>query len=133
MDFSAKNLLLLGSVCFIASICNAQLLEGIYCGRDNCYDVLNITREATQSEVKKSYRRLAKTTHPDLFRGEQQKYEAEQRFKAIGEYFTIFDDVDKNTIDLLPFSFDMLAKKKSDNLDFQNKLMGRIFRIILIF
>lgn len=88
MHISAKNLLLFGSVCFIASICDAQLLEGIYCGRDNCYDVLNITREATQSEVKKTYRRLAKTTHPDLFRGEQQKYEAEQRFKAIGKYLS---------------------------------------------
>lgn len=99
MHISAKNLLLFGSVCFIASICDAQLLEGIYCGRDNCYDVLNITREATQSEVKKTYRRLAKTTHPDLFRGEQQKYEAEQRFKAIGKYLSswqFIDDVDKS-------------------------------------
>lgn len=89
MYISAKNLMLFGSLCFIASVCNAQLLEGIYCGRENCYDVLNITRDATQLEVKRSYRRLAKTTHPDLFRGEQEKYEAEQRFKAIGEYSPI--------------------------------------------
>lgn len=83
MKLSVKDYLLVISICYCLSICDA-LLEGIYCGRDNCYDVLNITRDATQSEVRKTYRRLAKKTHPDLFRGEQQKYEAEQRFKAIG-------------------------------------------------
>lgn len=85
MKFSASDFLLLMSACICLSVCDGQLLEGIYCGRDNCYDVLNITRDATSSEVRKSYRRLAKTTHPDLFRNEAQKYEAEQRFKAIGK------------------------------------------------
>lgn len=85
MKISISDILLLISICFCLSICDGQLLEGIYCGRDNCYDVLNITRDATSSEVRKSYRRLAKKTHPDLFRDEEQKYEAEQRFKAIGK------------------------------------------------
>lgn len=88
MWIPANYLVALGSLCFFVSICDGQLLEGIYCGRENCYDVLNITREATSSEVRKSYRRLAKTTHPDLFRDEVQKYEAEQRFIALGKCLT---------------------------------------------
>lgn len=42
------------------SIASGQLLEGIYCGEQNCYEVLNITREATRSEISKAYRLLAK-------------------------------------------------------------------------
>lgn len=84
MKLSASDFLLLIAICYCCSICDA-LLDGIYCGRENCYDVLELTREATSHEVRRSYRRLAKKTHPDLFRGEQQKYEAEQRFKAIGK------------------------------------------------
>lgn len=85
---SPINVLLLGSVClmFYLSACNAQLLEGIYCGRDNCYDVLNITREANSSEVRKSYRRLAKKTHPDIFLDEDLKKEAEEKFILLGMY-----------------------------------------------
>lgn len=90
MKLKSSDLLLLISICYCWSVCDAfwgsvNLLEGIYCGRENCYDVLNLTRDATLSEVRKSYRNLAKKTHPDLFRGEQAKYEAEQRFKAIGK------------------------------------------------
>lgn len=86
MEISSKNALLLGTFCltFYLSVCNAQLLEGIYCGRENCYDVLNVTRETTGNEVRRMYRRLAKKTHPDLFRGEEQKKEAEEKFKQLG-------------------------------------------------
>lgn len=88
MTISSINVLFLGSFCltFYLSACNAQLLEGIYCGRDNCYDVLNITREATSSEVRRTYRRLAKKTHPDLFRDEDQKKEAEENFILLGMF-----------------------------------------------
>lgn len=104
MKISASGFLLLASICFCLSICDGQLLEGIYCGRENCYDVLNITREATSSEVRRSYRRLAKTTHPDMFRDEVQKYEAEQRFKALGMWlytFFLFISID-DAIKIVP-------------------------------
>lgn len=32
------------------------------------YEVLGVTKEATQDDVKKAYRRLAKKWHPDLQR-----------------------------------------------------------------
>ncbi|XP_031625550.1 dnaJ homolog subfamily C member 25 homolog [Contarinia nasturtii] len=91
---SSLSVLLLGTFCLIMCLnaCHAQLLEGIYCGRDNCYDVLNITREASVSDVRKSYRRLAKKTHPDLFRDEVQKKEAETNFKLLATAYEILRD-----------------------------------------
>lgn len=85
MKTSPKHILFITfGLTLYLSVCNA-LLDGIYCGRENCYDVLELTREATVSEVRKSYRRLAKKTHPDLFRDEVQKKEAEEKFKLLGK------------------------------------------------
>lgn len=52
---------------------HGQLLEGIYCGEQNCYDILEVTRESSKYEISKSYRQLAKKTHPDLQRTEEGK------------------------------------------------------------
>ena len=41
------------------------LIEGIYCGLENCYDVLGVTRDATPREITKAYRKLAREYHPD--------------------------------------------------------------------
>ncbi|KAF4676187.1 DnaJ sub C member 25 [Perkinsus chesapeaki] len=40
-------------------------LAKLYCGRDNCYDLLELSRDATPQEIKHSYRRLARLYHPD--------------------------------------------------------------------
>lgn len=63
--------------------CNA-LLEGIYCGTENCYDVLNVTRESTSLEIRRAYRSLAKVHHPDRHRSVEAKIEADIKFKEIG-------------------------------------------------
>ncbi|XP_059616427.1 dnaJ homolog subfamily C member 25 homolog [Phlebotomus argentipes] len=78
--------------CCVLVAAEARLLEGLYCGRENCYDVLNITREATKQEISKSYRQLAKKYHPDLHRGEAAKKEAEEQFKAIATAYEILRD-----------------------------------------
>ncbi|HNZ87953.1 MAG TPA: DnaJ domain-containing protein, partial [Methanofastidiosum sp.] len=42
------------------------------------YEVLEINKNATDDEIKKSYRRLAKKYHPDLNKGDKS---AEEKFK----------------------------------------------------
>ena len=37
----------------------------LYCERDNCYDVLEVEKTATKSEIKRSFRQISKTHHPD--------------------------------------------------------------------
>ena len=45
---------------------NAHLLPGIYCGEENCYDILNVTRNSAKNEISKNYRHLARVYHPDI-------------------------------------------------------------------
>jgi len=56
------------------------------------YAALGVERSASQDEIRKAYRKLAKETHPDLNPG---KPEAEQRFKEINAAYDIVGDPDK--------------------------------------
>lgn len=81
-------------LCLQLGICQAQtLLEGIYCGEQNCYDVLSVTRQSTRSEIAKSYRQLARKYHPDLQRGDAEaKAESEENFKRVANAYEILKD-----------------------------------------
>lgn len=81
----------------LISSLNGQLLEGIYCGKDNCYDVLDVTREASKSEIARSYRKLAKKYHPDLQQGKEAKLIAEENFKIIANAYEILKDDESRT------------------------------------
>jgi molecular chaperone DnaJ len=54
------------------------------------YDVLGVSRLASDEELKKAYRKLALRYHPDKNPGDR---EAEERFKEIGEAYAILCDV----------------------------------------
>lgn len=84
---------------FIVSLktITAQLLEGLYCGKENCYDVLEVTREATKNEIGKNYRRLAKQYHPDLHRTQEAKDSAEIQFKRVANAYEILKDEESRT------------------------------------
>ncbi|XP_036317981.1 dnaJ homolog subfamily C member 25 homolog [Rhagoletis pomonella] len=68
------------------------LLDGIYCGREDCYDVLGVTRQSTKAEIGKAYRLLARKHHPDMHRGAEAKAEAEEMFKSIATAYEILRD-----------------------------------------
>jgi len=76
---------------------HAQLLEGLYCGKQNCYDVLSVNRESTRSEISKSYRQLAKKFHPDVHHTVDTKREAEIKFKEIATAYEILRDEESRT------------------------------------
>lgn len=56
------------------------------------YEVLGLSKGASDDEIKKSYRKLAKQYHPDLHPGDK---ECEERFKEIGEAYEVLSDPDK--------------------------------------
>src|SRR5438067_3475294 len=56
------------------------------------YAVLGVSPTATQDEVKKQYRRLAKQHHPDANKGETK---AAERFKEISEAYGVIGDPEK--------------------------------------
>jgi DnaJ-class molecular chaperone len=56
------------------------------------YQTLGVEKGASQEEIQKAYRQLAKKLHPDLNPGNKQ---AEEQFKAVSAAYDIIGDVDK--------------------------------------
>jgi molecular chaperone DnaJ len=61
-------------------------------GGKDFYQVLGVSEKASQDEIKKAYRKLAKTHHPDANRGDEK---AAERFKEIGEAYAVLSAPDK--------------------------------------
>ena len=57
------------------------------------YTILGIKRDASQDEVKRAYRRLARKYHPDI----SKEANAETKFKDIGEAYEVLKDPEKRT------------------------------------
>ncbi len=61
---------------------------------EDYYERLGVSRDATQAEIKKAYRKLAREHHPDM---NQEDPEAEGRFKAIAEAYAVLSDPEKRS------------------------------------
>ena len=56
------------------------------------YQTLGVARSATQDEIKKAYRKLAKQHHPDMNKGNKS---AEEKFKEISQAYDVLGDPEK--------------------------------------
>lgn len=56
------------------------------------YEVLGVSRQASESEIKSAYRKLAMQNHPDRNPGDAA---AEERFKEAAEAYSVLGDADK--------------------------------------
>jgi DnaJ-class molecular chaperone len=62
----------------------------------NYYDILGITKDASEEDIKKAYRKMAVKWHPD--KNPNNKKESEEKFKVISEAFTVLSDPSKKDI-----------------------------------
>ena len=64
---------------------------------ESLYDILGVSKNASQDEIKKAYRKLAKQWHPDKFtkENESKRKEAEEKFKKISEAYETLGDEQK--------------------------------------
>ena len=59
------------------------------------YEVLGVSRQASESEIKKAFRQLARELHPDVNRHDP---EAEEKFKAAAEAYEILSDAERRSV-----------------------------------
>ncbi len=58
------------------------------------YQILGVGKDASQDDIKKAYRKLARKYHPDLNPGDKS---SEEKFKEINEAYTVLGDDKKRT------------------------------------
>ena len=68
--------------------------EALRCGMagKNYYDILGVSRDASEREIKQAYRKLARKYHPDVNPGDKS---AEAKFKQINEAYEVLSDKEK--------------------------------------
>ena len=72
------------------------------------YQTLGVSREATQDEIKKAYRRLARKYHPDV----SKEPDAEARMKEVNEANAVLSDPEKRA------AYDQLAQGRRAGQEF---------------
>lgn len=67
-------------------------IDGLYCGRENCYEVLGVGRDTSKAEMARAYRQLARKHHPDMHKTQEAKSRATERFTLIATAYEILKD-----------------------------------------
>lgn len=73
------------------------------------YKIMGIKRDATQDEVKRTYRKLARKYHPDVSKED----DAELKFKELGEAYEVLRDPEKRA------AYDQLGSNWNARQDFR--------------
>ncbi len=73
------------------------------------YKIMGVDRNATQDEIKRAYRKLARKYHPDV----SKEPDAEARFKEIGEAYEVLKDPEKRA------AYDQLGANWKAGQDFR--------------
>ncbi|XP_071750578.1 dnaJ homolog subfamily C member 11-like [Centroberyx gerrardi] len=83
----------------------ASLDDDLELDNQDYYSLLNVRKEATQEELKASYRRLCMLYHPDKHRDPELKGQAEQLFNQVHQAYEVLSDPQSRAI------YDIFGKK----------------------
>jgi curved DNA-binding protein len=73
------------------------------------YKIMGVARDATQDDIKRAYRKLARKYHPDV----SKEKDAEARFKEVGEAYEVLKDEEKRA------AYDQLGPNWQQGQDFR--------------
>ncbi|MCG6867147.1 MAG: DnaJ domain-containing protein [Gammaproteobacteria bacterium] len=73
------------------------------------YEIMEVARDATQDDIKRAYRKLARKYHPDV----SKESDAEARFKELGEAYEVLKDPEKRA------AYDQLGANWKAGQDFR--------------
>ncbi len=73
------------------------------------YEIMGVDRKATQDEIKRAYRKLARKYHPDV----SKETDAETHFKEVGEAYEVLKDPEKRA------AYDQLGSNWQTGQDFK--------------
>jgi curved DNA-binding protein len=73
------------------------------------YQILGVSRDASQDDIKRAYRKLARKYHPDV----SKETDSEERFKEVGEAYEVLKDPEKRV------AYDSIGKQWQGGQDFQ--------------
>ena len=73
------------------------------------YEVMGVARDASDDDIKRAYRRLARKYHPDV----SKEADAEERFKELGEAYEVLKDPEKRA------AYDQLGTRYRAGQEFQ--------------
>jgi molecular chaperone DnaJ len=82
------------------------------------YEILGVSRDANETVIKKSYRKLSKQYHPDL---NPDNKESEEKFKDIAEAYSVLSDSEKRS------NYDRFGTADGRGNQFDGMDMGDIF------
>ena len=89
------------------------------------YEVLGVSKDATEKDIKKAYRKLAFKYHPD--KNPDNKKEAEEKFKEVNEAYSVLSDPDKRRqYDMGGFDFEGFGFGEGfDPMEIFKEFMGK--------
>src|SRR5688500_19768324 len=79
----------LGAACWHSLLLSANWYDSAAMAvKRDYYDVLGVSRDADDADIKRAFRKLAQRHHPDVDKGDG----AEERFKELNEAYRVLSD-----------------------------------------
>lgn len=68
-----------------------------YYGTQNLYEVLQVNKDSSADDIKKSYRKMSLLVHPDRVK-EDEKLLATSKFQVLGKVYSVLSDKNKRAV-----------------------------------